>query len=34
MRDYHASKQTKDIFKKAKVELVVINKEIQAYKDQ
>ena len=33
-RDYHASKITKEIFKKAKVKLEIINKEIQKYKNQ
>jgi dCMP deaminase len=34
LRDYHASKQSKIIFKKAGIKLVVLNKEVQAYKDQ
>lgn len=34
MRDYHASARTKEIFKQAGVKLEIINKEIQAYKDQ
>lgn len=34
LRDYHATKQTKDIFKKAGVKLDIINKEIESYKDQ
>jgi dCMP deaminase len=34
LRDYHASKQSKNIFKKAGVKLEIINKEIQSYKDQ
>jgi dCMP deaminase len=34
LRDYHASKQSKIIFKKAGIKLVVLNKEIQPYKDQ
>ncbi len=33
-RDYHAAKQSKDIFKQAGVKLEIINKEIEAYKDQ
>ena len=33
-RDYHASKQSKIIFKKARVKLEIINKEVQSYKDQ
>lgn len=33
-KDYHASKITKEIFKKAKVKLEIINKEIQKYKNQ
>lgn len=32
--DYHASKITKEIFKKAKVKLEIINKDIQKYKNQ
>ncbi len=34
LRDYHASKQSKNIFKKAGVKLEIINKEVQSYKDQ
>jgi dCMP deaminase len=34
LRDYHASKQSKIIFKKAGVKLEIINKEVQSYKDQ
>lgn len=34
IKDYHASKQSKEIFKQANVELVVTNKEIENYKDQ
>lgn len=34
LRDYHATKQTKDVFKKAGIKLEIINKEIQSYKDQ
>ena len=34
LNDYHASLQTKDIFKKAGVKLEIINKEITPYKDQ
>ncbi len=33
-RDYHATKQTKEIFKKAGLKLEIIHKEVQAYKDQ
>ncbi len=33
-KDYHASKMTKEIFKKAKVKLEIINKEIEKYKNQ
>lgn len=34
LKDYHASKQSKIIFKKAGVKLEIINKEIEPYKDQ
>ena len=34
LKDYHENKQTKDIFKKARVKLEVINKEAESYKDQ
>ena len=34
IKDYHASKQSKEIFKSANVELVVINNEVESYKDQ
>lgn len=34
MRDYHAGVETKKIFKQAGIKLVILNKEIQAYKDQ
>ena len=34
MKDYHATVETKRIFKQAKIELVIMDKEIQAYKDQ
>lgn len=34
IRDYHASKRSKEIFKKAGVKLEITNKEIQSYKDQ
>lgn len=34
LRDYHASKQSKIIFKKAGVKLEIVNKEVQSYKDQ
>lgn len=33
-KDYHATKQSKAVFKKAKVKLEIINKEIEPYKDQ
>jgi len=33
-RDYHASKESKEVFKKAGIKLVVLNKEVQSYKDQ
>lgn len=32
--DYHASKQTKRVFKEAGVKLTIINKEVKQYKDQ
>lgn len=34
LRDYHATKQSKNIFKKAGVKLKILNKEIEFYKDQ
>lgn len=34
MKDYHAGQKTKDLFKQAKVELIIVDKEIQKYKDQ
>jgi dCMP deaminase len=34
LRDYHATKESKIIFKQAKVKLEVINKEVEFYKDQ
>ncbi|MEA3398925.1 MAG: cytidine/deoxycytidylate deaminase family protein [Patescibacteria group bacterium] len=34
MKDYHAGQKTKDLFKQAKVELIIVDKEIQTYKDQ
>ena len=34
MRDYHASKQSKVIFKKAGIKLEILNKETENYKDQ
>ncbi|MFA7191981.1 MAG: cytidine/deoxycytidylate deaminase family protein [Candidatus Paceibacterota bacterium] len=34
LRDYHATKQSKDIFQKAGIELVIINNEVEPYKDQ
>jgi len=34
LKDYHATKQSKAIFKKAGVKLEIIDKNIEAYKDQ
>ncbi len=34
MKDYHATKQTKIIFKKAKIKLEILDKEVQQYSDQ
>lgn len=34
LKDYHATKQSKIVFKKAGVKLEIINKEIESYKDQ
>jgi dCMP deaminase len=34
IKDYHASKRSKDIFKTAGIELVIINNEVESYKDQ
>ena len=34
LKDYHATEQSKDVFKKAGVKLEIINKEIESYKDQ
>lgn len=34
LRDYHATVETKKILKQSKTEVVIINKEVQAYKDQ
>ncbi len=34
LKDYHASKRSKEIFKEANIELVIINSEIEIYKDQ
>ena len=34
LKDYHATKQSKIIFKKAGVKLEIINKNIESYKDQ
>ncbi len=34
LRDYHATKETKAVFKKAGVKLQILHKEIQSYKDQ
>jgi len=33
-RNYHSTEQSKEVFKKAKVTLSIINKEIEPYKDQ
>ncbi len=33
-KDYHATRQSKIIFKKAGVKLEIINKEVESYKDQ
>ncbi len=33
-KDYHASKQSKEIFKKAGVKLQILNKEVEKYKNQ
>ena len=34
VRDYHTSQRTKEIFKEAGVELIIINNEVTSYKDQ
>lgn len=34
LRDYHVSKQTKRIFKEAGIKLLIVNKDIEKYKDQ
>jgi len=34
LKDYHATEQTKNIFKKARIKLEIFNKEIEFYKDQ
>ncbi|HBB49748.1 TPA: cell division protein DedD [Candidatus Nomurabacteria bacterium] len=34
LKDYHATKQSKIVFKKAGVKLEIINKNIESYKDQ
>lgn len=34
LKDYHATVQSKDIFKKAGIELVIIHNEVESYKDQ
>jgi len=34
LKDYHATKQTKNIFKKAGIRLEIINKKIESYEDQ
>ncbi|MEK7539187.1 MAG: cytidine/deoxycytidylate deaminase family protein [Patescibacteria group bacterium] len=34
LKDYHATQQSKIVFKKAGVELEVVNKKIESYKDQ
>jgi len=33
-RDYHVTEQSKIVFKKAKIKLDIINKEVEPYKDQ
>ncbi|MCX6757352.1 MAG: cytidine/deoxycytidylate deaminase family protein [Candidatus Nomurabacteria bacterium] len=33
-KDYHASKRSKEIFKKAKIKLEILNKEVEKYKHQ
>ena len=33
-KDYHASKQSKDLFKKANIKLLIINNETESYKNQ
>jgi dCMP deaminase len=32
-KDYHASKRSKEVFNEAKVELVILNPEVETYKD-
>ena len=32
--DYHASKRTKEIFREAKVKLIIVNKQVAQYKNQ
>ena len=34
LRDYHATKETKVIFKKAKIKVEILNKEVESYRDQ
>lgn len=34
LRDYHTTKRSKEIFKEAGVELIIINNEVESYKDQ
>jgi dCMP deaminase len=34
LKDYHASNRTKEIFKEAGIELIIMNNEVQQYKDQ
>jgi dCMP deaminase len=34
LKDYHGSKRTKEIFKKAGIKLEITNKEVEQYKDQ
>lgn len=34
LKDYHATKQSKIVFKKAGVKLEIINKKVESYKDQ
>lgn len=34
LKDYHATKRAKEVFKEAGIELVIINPEVEQYKDQ
>ncbi len=34
LNDYHASRETKNIFKKAKVKLEILNRKVETYKNQ